>query len=258
LTTSCDQCREQLAEYALGTADAAQRELVATHLATCPACRQEFKELQAAWSLVPLSLQPVEPSLDLFDRVLARIDGNRPDAAASANYQPSRRERILSYAVAAAVLIGLTVGFWRIANPAPDGAADRRSAEKLAERLGNLQEMERLLAAENVRVVALTQDSSPGALEAYIIWDLAAGQWHFYASNLPAPPAGRTYQLWIVDKSGKHFPGPSFAPNDEGIGSALVDVPELDVRSVAKAVVTLEAADGASKPTGKIYLEAAL
>jgi hypothetical protein len=258
LTTACDQCREELAEYALGAADAAQREQVATHLAKCPACREEFNELQAAWSLVPLSLEPVEPSRVLFDRVLARIDGNRQDGAAFANYQPSRRDRILSYALAAAVLIGLTAGFWRIANPARDDAADRGSAEKLAERLGNLQEMERLLAAENVRVVALTQDSSPGALEAYIIWDLAAGQWHFYASNLPAPPAGRAYQLWIVDKSGEHFAGPTFLPNDQGLGSALVDVPALDVQSVAKAVITLEAASRAAKPTGKVYLEAAL
>jgi anti-sigma-K factor RskA len=254
---NCDQCREDLAEYALGSTGAAQAGDVAAHLATCPACRQEFAELQAAWAAMPFALGPIEPSRELFDRILARVDGRQAATPTSATYHPSRRERLLSYAVAAAVLIGLTIGFWKIAQP-HDDAAVRRSAEQFAQRLGNLREMERLLASDNVRLVSLKREDASGRVEAYVIWDLAAGQWHFYAYHLPAPPSGHAYQTWIVDRDGKHRPGPMLAVDEHGLGKAIVELPKLGLRDAAKAAVTLEPAGGSTQPTGQVILEAAL
>jgi anti-sigma-K factor RskA len=257
LNFTCEQCRDELPEYALGSLDAAQVGDVAAHLATCESCRREFAAAQAAWTALPLALAPIEPSRELIDRILARIDGASASKGAAATYRPSRRERVLSYLVAAAVLIGLTVGFWKIAQP-QDDAAVRRSAEKFAERLGNLQEMERLLAADNVRLVSLKRNEGGQSVEAYVIWDLAAGQWHFYANHLPAPPSGHGYQAWIVNHDGRYSPGPMLSVDEHGLGTAIVDLPRLGVRHAAKAAVTLEPAAGSKQPTGKVILEAAL
>lgn len=256
---TCDQCREDLAELSLGPIDAAQAEPVATHLAACSVCRQEWHELQAAWSALPLTLAPIQPRPQVFERVLARIDGQRVVVAAP-RLKPSRSERVLSYVVAASVLLGLTVGVWQLSRPSErvvDEAA-RRSAEQLAERLGNLQEMERLLAAKNVRLVTLTPQTTADALGAYVIWDFGARQWHFYASNLPAPPAGFQYQIWAAHENGDIFAGPELKVSDDGLGSALVDLPKLDVAAPTKALLTLEPVGGSKKPSGKVYLEATL
>ena len=256
---TCDQCREELTEFTLGPADVAQAQRMAAHLAACPVCRQELDELQAAWSTLPATLAPIQPRPEVFDRILARIDGDRAIVAAP-RYQPSRKERVLSYVVAASIFLGVAAGLWQLSRPAGGAAevAARRSAEILAERLGNLQEMERLLASKNVRLVALKPQASPDATQAYVIWDFAARQWHFYASNLPAPAAGFEYQVWAAPAKGDPVAGPTFKVNAEGLGSAIIDVPTLDVRSPAKAIVTLEPAGGSKTPTGKVFLEAPL
>lgn len=257
---NCQQCRVDLAEYALGSIDAAQAGPIAAHLAMCPVCRQELDELRAGWSALPLVLAPIQPRPELFEGVLARIDGKRETAARAPGRRPSRHERILSYVVAACVVIGLTAGLWLLSRPADDGVdeATRAGAESLAQRLGSLQEMERLLASKNVRLVALKPAASADAIHAYVVWDLAARQWHFYASNLAALPAGQEYQVWAANEQGDVVAGPAFKVNDAGLGSAVVDLPQLEIHAPTKAIVTLEPAGGSKKPTGKVYLEAAL
>jgi hypothetical protein len=83
-------------------------------------------------------------------------------------------------------------------------------------------------------------------------------QWHFYASDLPPAPAGQTYQLWAATRAGTLLPGPTFAVNAAGLGSAVADFPDLSPADGAKAVVTLEPSEGSQQPTGKTVLEAPL
>ncbi len=254
---TCDQCREDLPEYALGTVDSAHAEPLAAHLAACPTCRRELDELQADWSALSFTLAPSEPRREVFDGLLERMDAEGDSIPAASNSPLNPGERVLSYLLAACILIGLTAAFWAITQRGDDEAAVQ-SAERLAQRLGKLQEMERLLAAENVRVVTVKPQPSSGAVEAYVIWDVAAGQWHFYASDLPAPPAGQVYQLWAATKDGRRLAGPTFTVDANGLGSVVADLPETDIRGIAKAIVTLEPAGGSKQPTGKVFLEAAL
>lgn len=251
---TCQQCRDDLAEYDLGAADAARAEEVAAHLAVCRACRQELEDVRAAWAALPLALTPIEPSSGLFDKVASRIDDG--DAAHS-GVQAGRAERVLSYLVAAAVFIGLSVGLWQLGQPADD-AAVRQTAEQFARRLGRLQEMERLLAADDVRLVSLNGAAADQEVEGLILWDITADQWHFYADHLPPLAEGKAYQVWVVGQNGKYQPGPTLSRNAYGLGSAVVDLRKLGVREAAKAMVTLEPAAGSKQPTGDVILEAAL
>jgi hypothetical protein len=229
------------------------------HLAACPVCRQELTEFETAWAALPLTLDPIAPPPELFNRVLERI-GQQPAKPVAepvpSSARLSRRERILSYVVAASVLLALTAGYVHLRSPNEDDAAARRSVERLAERLGNLQQMERLLQTDRVRLVSLHRPETPTSAQAYVVWDMAAGQWHFYASKLPSPPAGKQYQLWAAGSNGQLLPGPTFNVDAEGLGSAVIDMPHLDARAAAKAVVTLEPAGGSKEPTGQVYLEA--
>ena len=263
---TCPQCREELAEYALGHSSAEISAAMDEHLAACPVCRHELAALEATWSALPMALPPSPPSADLFDRIVAKIDAGaapRPALVAAPRASQSllsHRQRVASYVLAASILIGLTAGYLvMLAMPRGDAAAIA-SVEQLAQRLGDLQrrEADRLLQSERVRVVSLHRPETPTASQAFVVWDLAARQWHFYASDLPAPPAGSVYQLWVATTDGTLLPGPTFSVNDAGLGSVVGDFPTLITGDAAKAVVTIEPTGGSKSPSGETVLEAAL
>ncbi|MBA4104330.1 MAG: hypothetical protein C0485_01130 [Pirellula sp.] len=271
---TCDQCRSELAEHALGHLSAEISATVDEHLAACPVCRHESAALAAAWSALPMALAPVAPSADLFDRITARIDDSpaawrqvAPASSADAiipaggNASPlTSRQRLLSYVLAASLFIGLSVSFVRLTQPSRDDAVAIAAIQELAERLGKLQrrEADRLLQSEHFRLASLHGPETPDSAQAYVVWDLMGKQWHFYASDLPPAPAGQTYQLWATTRAGAFLPGPTFVVNDEGLGSAVADFPKLSPRDGAKAVITLEPLEGSEQPSGKTILEATL
>jgi hypothetical protein len=267
---TCDQCREELPEHALGQLPAESSAALAEHLAACPVCRHESAALAAAWSALPMALAPMAPSADLFERIASRIDdwpeGQRQSAVAKGrlSHPHSNRspltgpQRILSYALAASVFIGLTAVFFRMTQPSSEEAATISSVEELVDRLGRLQrrEAERLLQSERIRIVSLHGPKTPTTAQAYVVWDLVGRQWHFYASDLPAPPDGKTYQLWAAAQD-SYLPGPTFNVN-QGLGSAVGDFPTLSPSDGVRAIITLEPAEGSKQPSGKAVLEAVL
>jgi predicted anti-sigma-YlaC factor YlaD len=110
----------RLGVYALGAADTAERMLVESHLASCPACRAELARL--------------EPLPGLLARIPAHLVRADPPPAApkrarviAARSAPAGRARVLAgrwrgaAAVAAAAVLGTAGGIW-IAQPAPTPA----------------------------------------------------------------------------------------------------------------------------------------
>lgn len=266
---TCSQCRDELAEYALGHSPAMER--MDEHLRTCVVCRRDLAEIEAAWAALPLALPASSPPDRLFDRLAARLGADAATTTlAPARNRPtqdpilSRRARRLSYLLAASVLAALTLAATAYYQQDRPGEAlgsatpEEQTMLDLAQRLGNLQQMERLLNSGNVKLVATGEPGSPDAVRAFVVWDLAANQWHFFARNLPPAPADRVYQLWIADGLRKLVPGPTFAADAEGVGSAVVDLPALGAPTATKAIVTLEPAGGSQQPTGEPVLEAAL
>ena len=80
------------------------------------------------------------------------------------------------------------------------------------------------------------------------------GHGRLVASDLPAPPNGRVYQVWL-DKGGK-APEPTNALfSTRRDGSASVDVPG-SLEGVRAVMVTDEPVGGSTKPTGRLLLTA--
>jgi anti-sigma-K factor RskA len=71
----------------------------------------------------------------------------------------------------------------------------------------------------------------------------------FYASNLPAPAPGRTYQLWLVPATGSPISAGTFDPDARGDASVVLPTLPPDVMAAAFAV-TDELAGGVPQPTG--------
>lgn len=76
------------------------------------------------------------------------------------------------------------------------------------------------------------------------------------AENLPAPPEGRVYEVWLMHE-GSDAPAPTnvlFMPR--GDGSAEAAIPSVD--GVDKVLVTDEPHGGVDTPSGKLLLSADL
>lgn len=269
---SCDQCRIELAEHALGHLPAETTAAVDEHLAACPVCRHESAALAATWSSMPMALPSRVPPADLFDRIVSRISDDAdwrlttPDSTAPATLaakpanQLTRTQRILSYVLAASLFIGLTGWLFQLSRPSADDEANRAAIAKLEQDIYKfkLAEAQRLLESERVRIVSLHRPKSPDAAKAFVLWDIGGRQWHFVTTDIPPAPAGQRYQLWAATRNGSFLPGPTFNVDAHGLGATVADFPTLSPNDGARAVVTLEAAEGATAPSQTTVLEATL
>ncbi len=95
-----------LGAYHDGELGGAALTTVETHLAACPRCRQELREFDRLGAALG-GLPALEPSPDVYDRVLARAARPRPRPARPTRFAPRRPLWALTIALAAlATLIG--------------------------------------------------------------------------------------------------------------------------------------------------------
>ena len=107
-----------------------------------------------------------------------------------------------------------------------------------------LSELKVIENTNNVIVTIKGEKDLAPELEAWVYWDKATHETHIFCPTLPAPPAGKQYQLWAID------------------GEKVVDAGVFDLKGLQKVkkvdkfqkfAVTLERAGGVPKAEGKIY-----
>jgi hypothetical protein len=107
-----------------------------------------------------------------------------------------------------------------------------------------------MLAAGGVQRVNLTAINKQPQPNARCMYVPATGHLLFMASNLAALPAGKSYQLWIIPKSGDAKPVPAGTFKPDAKGDAMVINPPIPTGVEAKAFgVSIEAEAGAQTPT---------
>ena len=75
----------------------------------------------------------------------------------------------------------------------------------------------------------------------------------FMASNLPAVPEGKAYELWIIPMEGAPIAAGVFKPDEHG--NAMMMDHEMPPGVQAKAfAITVEKEEGSDKPTSPIVL----
>lgn len=109
----------RLGVYALGAADTAERMLVESHLASCPACRAELAHLEPLPRLlasVPAHLVKSDPPPARSRRAPVFAAGSTPARRAGAS---AGRWRVAAAVAAAVAALGAAGGIW-IAQPTPN------------------------------------------------------------------------------------------------------------------------------------------
>jgi len=264
---SHEKLSELCSIYALGALDGEELREFEAHLETgCPLCGQQIQEYSQTVAAIPEALANVRPSAHLKGKLMARVDQEGPRHGV-VDFTPvgqpmsgsGRKRGWFPWACAVAAGLALTISLTRVSS-LNRGLAEQQ--EKLNQQLQQLKTLQRLLSEEKevtqfiakpgVRVTPLAgTDKSPEAA-GQILWSAQEKKALFYASKLPSPPEGKTYQLWIIADN---------KPIDAGIfpvdpqGNGFLKVPLLaEADKAQKFAVTLEPAGGVPQPTGAMHL----
>lgn len=234
-----DRWADSLGAWLLGALPEEEAEGFRTHLAACADCRADAESLRVAVDALPASVAPTPPPPALKGRLMAVVEREAsllqaagPDADRA---KAPRRRRFPSLAglvqrpalALPLVLLLLVIG---------GGAA-------LLGRTAFDQDARSVVARVNPEL-----KGSRASLE------VDGDRGRIVGTRLPAPPAGRVYQVW-VDRGGKAPEPTSALFSTRRDGSASVDVPgSLD--GVRAVMVTDEPSGGSPKPTGRLILTA--
>jgi hypothetical protein len=230
------ETHELIAGYALDALDEADRARAKELLASSEEAREELRSLtEAAAAMATATTGPV-PSGGLRDRILDAARAEPQTVVALEERGRSRLAPVLGVAAAVAACAALALGLWG-ASVSSD-LDDARSA------------LARERAAGAILAQPESEASLTGARGRLVVGD--DGQAVLVVSDVPPVPAGKTYQVWVID-DGNAVSGGLFAPTG---GTQAIPV-DGSVRSGSVVAVTVEDDGGAAAPTGKPVIASA-
>lgn len=124
----------------------------------------------------------------------------------------------------------------------------------LEDELTRKEEQLRVLSAKEIHISLMSGSAVNPVAYGKIIWDPDRRSAILHVSNLPAVPATKDYQLWIIQERKKISAG-VFAVHDTAASFFRIDsLAVTNPKEIAAFAVTLEPKGGMPQPTGEIYL----
>lgn len=254
-----------LALYAMGTLSEAEMESARAHLEVCARCKEELRQNNLALAAYAQTTLSADPPNGAKERFLARLAANpqhQPIAPAQARKPASSWREFITrprapwagaFAGALAILlfgVGLDDIHHRaqmrpLLSQAQRGAIDSAQLAQL---------MELLTSPQAQRVALHTAPVASPPPEGRVVYEARTGKLLMTASNLHPLPAGKTYELWILQPAGKKpLPAGTFAPDSAG-NAAIILAQAPAGLTVQGFGVTIENAGGSETPTLPIVL----
>jgi anti-sigma-K factor RskA len=248
-----EQYAEDLALYALDALTGEDREKLEQHLANCRSCRLELEQLRGDTALLAISAAGPRPPQRARKRLLDAV-AREPRAAAVTPAGARRTWRgWLGWAAAAAVLV-FALALWRENSALKETLASASSVA--AESARQVEELRKIAApiiepeAQRVTLVAAKTPPQPQGKAFYL---KRRSSLVFLANNMPALPAQKAYELWLIPTSGAPIPAGVFKPDSRG--SATLVNPPLPPGTEAKGfAITVEDEAGSRTPTSPVLM----
>jgi anti-sigma-K factor RskA len=225
------ECSGDAAAYVLGSLEQDEAEAFRRHLASCVVCRDELSAFQQAVELLPMAAPQYPLPRGLRRRVLRELQAERRTTPADAGRRrvatslfgiPIRRPALVLGVLLCVALA--TVGGLELASSGSSG----------------------------VRIIQASVTGSTGRAELR----LSRGGAELIVRNLPAPPLGHVYEVWLTH--GQQPPSPTNVLfSVTSMGSGDVGVPG-DLRGVSEILVTPEPSGGSRAPTHQPVIVARL
>ena len=270
-----DTIGAMLDEYALGQLGTEQRRDVETHLRECDDCASVLRELTMVMEGLAQGPAPVSPPAALRERVLSSLASQAqeaPRASAEANVValPPRsaivRRGVHPTWLAAAALVILALGalLYSSNTVRRQLASDAQRAEETAEDLrlqldlyaGQADLAVSILTASDMQPIAMAGRENATGSTARAYWSPSRGLL-IVANNLPVPPPGRIYQVWIIG-GGQPISAGLLGEQGSGRGMLIAPPPGGLAPGAVTVAVTDEPPGGLKAPTGSIRLAGSL
>jgi anti-sigma-K factor RskA len=212
--------------YAVDALDDLERAAFERHLAECAECRREVAGLREAAGLIS-ETTTAEPPAELRDRVLAGIGGIRPLPPEVPVARP-RRRRTARWLVAAAAAVLLVGGGVVVAEQPWSDSQSQNVADQV-------------LRASDAKRTSL---DFPGGASATVVHSDSLGQAVIVTKDMPPPPAGKVYELWL-DQPGRGMVPAGLMP----VESDQTVILSGDAATATAAGITVEPEGGSPEPT---------
>jgi hypothetical protein len=246
-----DQFADDLALLALEALQGDERVTLEKHLEGCSSCRSELERLRGDMALLVLSASGPAPPRRSRERLLKAIAKEPRVQKIGATRRSSWT--LLPWLAAAALL--LVAGFfWQQSDRLAQQVArlQDQSTQQQAQ-LERAQELASTLTSTDALRITLVAAQAPAQPQGKAIYVRDRSSLIFLASNMPALPPQKAYELWLIPTNGAPIPAGLFKPDARG--SATVIEPPLPAGVEAKAfAITVEPEQGSSTPTMPIVM----
>ncbi len=259
-----DELRELTGGYVLGALSEAERHALEAHLALCPECSREVRELAGIADGLALAVPQVDPPPALRARVLQAAQGDRRVRVATNPSHRSTRAALPVWLATAASIAAVALGLYALTLRQQVGLLQDRLREANARAEGVQRELqiarasldrsartEAILSAADLRAIDLNGQKAAPASSGRAYWSPSSGL-VVTTANLPELPADRQYQLWIIPPGGKPLDAGLFTRQPDGRAVLLVDA--MTAAQIGTVAVTIEPAGGVPQPTGDMVL----
>lgn len=237
---TCEQLRDEYELYALGLTGEPERSELGEHLHRgCQTCTAGVRSARGTMALLAMTAEPMAPPARLRPRIMASVGVE------------SRRWSWFAPAWAAVSALCLVTAFYfygRDRDNALQLARARAASRTQAIELAHLNEVVALLNQPETRQAAFDRGK--------VFVHPTAGVL-LLASKLPAAPAGKAYEMWLIPKVGNPAPAGMFQSDADGSAMHMQKMP-VDMASIKAIAVTMEPAAGMPQPTSQPVIVVAL
>lgn len=243
---SCEELREEYELYALGVADEPEKSELGEHLQRgCETCTAGVLTARGAMALMGSTVPPATPPRRLRRRILASVGVEQQ----SSMWMP------LWIGVAAFSLVTAFYFYGRDRDNGLQLLRSRQESRAQSIELARLNEALALLNQPETRQVTFgTGAPQPARGRVFVNPKMGV---LLLASNLPAAPEGKTYEMWVIPKAGNPLPAGLFQ-SDTGGAALYFHRAAVDLAATKAVAVTLEPAGGVAQPTSQPLIVAVL
>jgi anti-sigma-K factor RskA len=270
-----DTIGAMLDEYALGQLSQDERRDVETHVRECDVCAADLHELTVVMEGLAHSTEPVTPPPALKQRVLASLASQPQEPPRRAADSDVARRPVMGTVIrrgvhagwlAAAALVILALGVLLYSSD----ATRRLLVDDLQEAQATSAELQQqldqygaqadlavsILTAGDMRPIGMAGKENATASTARAYWSPTRGLL-IVADQLPMPPPGRIYQVWVIG-GGKPFSAGLLGQQGAGRGMLIAPPPTGVAPGTVTVAVTDEPPGGLPAPSGSIRLAGSL
>ncbi|MCX6622615.1 MAG: anti-sigma factor [Acidobacteria bacterium] len=251
---TCDELRPDCALYAMGVLEDPERAELRTHLdGGCERCIAGMKEARELLFALGASTAGAAPPKRLRKRILASVGAQEEQGW---HWMTAWRAAgaMAVLAIGAGLLInarhGAETGALQAENRMWKGEAGRSALEA-----ASFRDALRFLESPETRQVTFGAGKAEPPRGKVFVHPTKGVL--LVASNLPVPPAGKTYEMWIIPKGGKPAPAGLFTSSQDGTAVHRYNKP-ISLALTGAVAVTLENAGGVDAPTSQPLIVAAL